>query len=102
MPVGDQDVAANTFFRDCSLVTVVQSGLTFNGYFLYPESVTHFPPLNVRAGSVAGPPTLQYATELAPPLSRGVILDIDGKRWQVREVELQEDGKVSIAKLARP
>jgi hypothetical protein len=103
MPVGDQDVAANTFFRDCSRVKVVESGLTFDGFFLYPEVITEFPPLNAMAGDVAGKPTLQYATELAPRIGRGTLLEIECEgSWEVRNVELQQDGKVSLARLKRP
>ena len=104
MPVvGDQDVANDVFFRDCSQVTVVETGQTFMGFFLYPEQISTFPPLNIAAGDVVGRPTLQFATALAPPLSHGSLLEVENRgRWQVRSVRQEQDGQVSTAELGRP
>lgn len=103
MPIGDQDVANDVFFRDTSKVTVVATGETFMGHFLYPEQIAMFPPLNVGAGDVAGRPELRYTTQLAPQLSHGVILDIEGEgHWEVRSARQEQDGKVSVAELKKP
>src|SRR5579862_4390384 len=103
MPVGDQDVLAGVFFNDCSLVTVVATGQTFMGFFEFPEQITEYPPVNAMAGDVAGKPTLQYATALAPELAYGVLLDVAGKgRWKVRNARQLQDGQVSLAELAKP
>ena len=104
MPVvGDQDVRHDVFFRDCSHVKAIASGLCFMGFFEYPEQITGFPPLNAIAPQVAARPTLRYTTELAPPLSQGSLLEIEGQgRWEVRSAHLEQDGKVSCAELKRP
>lgn len=103
MPVvGDQDVRHDVFFRDCSRVTVVATGRCFMGFFEYPEQITGFPPLNAMAPEVAARPTLRYTTGLAPPLSKGVLLEIEDQgRWEVRSAHLEQDGKVSCAELKR-
>ena len=101
--VGDEDLEAGVFFRDFSnVVTVVATGQLFAGYFEIPEEVTRFAPLNAMAGDVAGRPTLEYTIELAPELARGMILDIDGERWEVRSARQVRDGKIGCADLKKP
>ena len=99
MAIGDQDIQAGTFFRDCTLVTTADGGAQFMAHFEYPDALANFSPLNVMAPEVASRPEIRYSTTDAD-LEHGTVLLINGAQWKVRSVRREGDGQVSCAELA--
>lgn len=102
MAFGDEDL--DVFFADGDVVTVVDTQKTLQAHFDVPEKIETFGQLNVRAPEISGRPQISFSTDagVAAGLARDVSIQVRGKNYQIRSIEQQADGEVSIAQLRVP